>query len=391
MMSKELNILLNAVRFDVQGQTEFDQSNLSDSKKIDFQMLLRLAHYHGLVWQLTKFCKANKLLFTDDQVSMVRQLTMHETAHSMSADSQLLRLIEKLEGQDIDYAVLKGTAITAQFRRCNETKSRSSADIDLLVKTDQIDQALTVLAEMGYSPNDAHVSLKTAKFMSQHAKWVMRRDLNLSHGEHGKIDVDLHWRVTYPFSLPLDTEDIFSRLEQIRIEGKKANTLSFEDHFLLLCVHGYLDKFFLLKYLADIFYAMNHPRFDVEKMLLHAEKYGVGQHIKESCETASCFFSGHVVHSIENQSAYVKDVVTRFELQNSIPSRLFPAKPKWSLQDKLRYIAHQITTRSNQSYWWEPVLLRMKYDFKMIEQKPDNIPVFMWWPIGIVKKLFRQS
>ncbi len=391
-MSFELKVIIAAIKADFTGldQTkliEIGIENEIDIPQLNTSHLFELAHHHGCVWEVVAYCKFHQLL-DDDELQMARQLSMQSTMHAMHHEQQLVNILAIFDDIDIRYALLKGAAIYPQFRARSEQRSRQSADIDLLVEPRDISKAVNVLLEYDFHCDDSDQPLLLAKFVQQHEKWFKSRDLSFSLVDQSKPDlpthIDLHWQVAYPFSLPMITAEALDRAEQVDVQQRSADCLSFNDHFILLCIHGYLDRFFILKHLADIFWAKNHPRFDFQQILIQAQQYGVLKQVQSSCATADLFFD-----QTEKDDSYAQSVWQRYKQYAGKPPRMHPGNKKWHFKDKINYIRYQISTRSQSSSLFTPLIHRLKYDGVMVIQKPAGVPVWLWWGVAYIKKAFR--
>jgi hypothetical protein len=65
--------------------------------------------------------------------------------------------------------------------------------------------------------------------------------------------VELHWGfVDRQFSLPLDAEGLWGRLERVSLDGGTVPTLSPEDLLLILCMHGSVYLWERLGWTCDV-------------------------------------------------------------------------------------------------------------------------------------------
>jgi len=388
-ISLEMKLLLSAVNAEVVGieKSYFDIK----LKETNVEKILSLACIHGVVRQVALYCKFHQV-FTEQEQNELHQAGMFMAFKATAHEQQLLRLTTALEGSDIHYALMKGSVIQHQFGAPKLTDPfRISTDIDLLVQSHQLPETVKFLEDFTYKAKSQHV-VELADFVKQYPTWTKYRDIGFTAKDELAIDVDLHWQATHLFSLPLKTQEVFDRLEDVNINHKSIKTLSFNDHFLLICIHGYLDQFFILKYLVDIFWAINHPDFELDSVLFHAEKYGVKRHIEESIETAQYFFRDSLLdEDVNKKSPYVKAVLKRFVDYQGQPPRMFQEEfEPWSIKKKLCYVLHQIKTRSRRVAWWHPLIHHFKYDERMILAKKNTHPAAIGWPIAYLLKWVKR-
>ncbi len=382
-MLLELKVIIAAIKADFSG---LDQSELveweKETSQLDIPYLFELAHHHGCVWEVAAYCKFHQLL-DENQQQAAREFSMQSTVHSMRHEQQLTKVLEIFDDINIRYALLKGAAIYPQFRASSQQGSRQSADIDLLVDPKNISKVVNALLKEGFQCDDSNNALRIAEFVQQHEKWFKQRDLSLSLPDQS-ISIDLHWQVAYPFSLPMETMEVLTRTEKVIIQQRSVECLSFEDHFILLCIHGYLDRFFILKHLVDIYWAKHHPRFDFKTILDQAKRYGVAEQVRSTCATADLFFD-----QIETNNRYALSVWQRYEQHAGKPPRMHPGHGKWSYRDQIAYIQHQIQTRSQSASLFAPLVHRLKYDGSMLNAVPKGASVCLWWVVAYIKKVLK--
>lgn len=348
----------------------------------DRNILVRLAAKHGLIFPLYCFCKE----FYSEQSELVEHLHRRSIANVMEVSKtnrQLTDISIKLSEGNIRHAVLKGHSACKQFYSNIPNNWRPSVDIDILIDPKSLPEAVSLLASESYICN--YLDPKSiVDFVSVHPNWVAERDLGFSL--EGRRDIDLHWRVAHHFSLPINTADLLARCEKVEINDRDVPTLPFNEHFVLLCIHGYLDHFYTLKHLADIFFAIHHPRFDEQALRDLASKYGVLRQVEESIQAAQFFFSGQVCsQELHEQPQFVIDTYNRFITHEGCPPRMHPNKSEWSGKDRRDYIRHQIKTRSINLSPFSPILHRFKYHLSMIgnsgcnRKHPVRLVLYSWF------------
>jgi len=385
IVSPELEVLTLSVQAEVIG---LDNSHACTSlAKLDLNRLLNLACHHGVIRQVFAYCQFHELL-NEDEHAMFRQATMFMAVNATSLEQQLLKLTSLFDESSIAYALMKGPAIQRLFGDSQSKECfRNSVDIDLLVKPEDIPKAVAVIESLGYISQEKE-PMSVAEFTVKNSGLMKFRDI----GFHGKnevmADIDLHWKLAHTFSLPMLTSEVIGRATDIQVNHQRVKTLSFNNHFLLVCIHGYLDQFFVLKYLVDVYWAINHQDFDLDKILSHARHYGVEEQVKDSIATANVFFNSKQSDKKENQNSYSKKVRSRYVNSKDTPTRMYSTDRSWSVRDKVSYALYQVKTRSKNVFWWKPLLHHFKYDSAMIDKKPRGISAILWLPLAwILKRL----
>lgn len=180
------------------------------------------------------------------------------------------RLSRLLTEAGVDAIFVKGATLAMLAYRSLTLKT--SWDIDLLVAHRQIDLAITVLHEAGYSfadpnmfgPDDQH----------QLAKRV--RETSWTHAERGTT-VELHWGLADNPALLAGIGMASVRQRVAITEAHQVSTLNVPDLFVYLALHGTAHGWSRLKWLADIAALAEGPADDLSALLDHAHRRNAGR------------------------------------------------------------------------------------------------------------------
>jgi len=372
-MTPEILLLLHAVKF-------FQTGEKSNPSNIDFnpKRLLTLAKQHGLFIPLLYFAKVH----LPENRNLLDPLKIHfldQQLKTRKLNAQITSLSQALSQSAIPHAVLKGTAITHQLCSLKVEAWRPCVDLDILVAQTQLPKAVSTLQELGYASADYKKALSLSHFIAKQAHWVSARDMSFV-SPNALFPIDLHWHAAYPFSLPLETEQALLQTESFVIEQSQTATpteihvpaLAFELHFLLVCIHGYQDYFFRLKHLADVFFALHHPRFNQENVLSLAKDYGVDRQIEASIEAAHFFFDDAAdTEKLSEKSAFTQKMVAHFLEHKGTAFRIQSHANSWSTLGKWRYIQKQIHTKSQHASALAPILQRLKLKLSELDKIED--------------------
>ncbi|MFQ5558343.1 MAG: nucleotidyltransferase family protein [Acidimicrobiales bacterium] len=138
-------------------------------------------------------------------------------------DDMLLEAVEVLDAVGVDHRVLKGTALAHLVHL--EPSRREYGDIDLLVRAELLDVAVTALVAAGA---ERKLPALSSDFDRRFAKSVT---LGWRHG----TELDLHRTIAPgPFGLLVDPTDLWDRPSVLPIAGRRLLTLPLELHL----VHG---------------------------------------------------------------------------------------------------------------------------------------------------------
>lgn len=181
------------------------------------------------------------------------------------------RLQRGFDAAGIAVLTLKGTAL-AQLAY-GSLAYKHSRDIDLLVPAGRAEDALRLLEREGYAlsaPADALSEAQRRTVIPYGNEFALRR--------HGREPlVELRWRLTDNMRLVAGM-DAFAQPQTVALSGGAGlRTLSDENLFAYLCVHGASHAWSRLKWLADLNALIaNKGETDLERLYRHAQAAGSG-------------------------------------------------------------------------------------------------------------------
>jgi hypothetical protein len=148
--------------------------------------------------------------------------------------------------QQIDLRIFKGIplAITA----FGDPTLRDVGDIDLLVAEKDIFGAGEILRAEGYVRFEPRARLTARRLRSYIAH---QKDFSYEHPRGGLV-IDLHWRLFRNPFLPANAGLAEVGEDWVALGSERIPTLPAPTLLLYLCVHGALDGWLRLKWLADI-------------------------------------------------------------------------------------------------------------------------------------------
>jgi hypothetical protein len=160
--------------------------------------------------------------------------------------SHLLQLKRVFRDQAVDARIFKGIplAITA----FQDPTLRELGDIDLLVGEKDIFRVGDILRAHGYRRFEPRARLTPRRLRSYIAH---QKDFSYEHPGSG-IVIDLHWRLFRNLYLPANGGLAELGEEWLSLGSERIATLPVPRLLLYLCVHGALDGWLRLKWLADI-------------------------------------------------------------------------------------------------------------------------------------------
>ena len=239
VIGRELRLIIDACRAAIDG---LPLNPGEDSR--DWALVLRLARFHrvqGLVWQALA---ANAFTIPQDVASQLSDDARSIAHANLQAVVETERLLAAFQREDLPCLTVKGLALAARAYRTISTKS--SVDIDLLVREGELGRAAQLLSSLGYELAQPAVDLEQLK------RWHrLRKESTWTNATHNS-QVDLHTRLAdNPALIP--AIGIGSPRSDIEVvPGVLLASLADEELFAYLCVHGASSLWFRLKWITDL-------------------------------------------------------------------------------------------------------------------------------------------
>jgi len=165
----------------------------------------------------------------------LQQFSRHLTKINLQKQHDLLTILRRFESAGIPVILLKGAWLTHAVYEAPGL--REMADLDLMVRVEDLEQAVAALRELGY---------KTGRDLKDLDVEIQRKHHLPSFRREGAIMVELHWNITHEgrddFVPP---DELWERSREVRVGGARARTLSPEDMLLHLCLHITYQHMFL--------------------------------------------------------------------------------------------------------------------------------------------------
>lgn len=357
----------------------------------DEELLFNLGVRHSLLAWFLPYAKEFSVGSQELQHRIVSFLLKAGIKHQLQT-LELIKLSSLFKEHNIEYLILKGVTIEKQFYQ-GFIDSRYSDDIDILISPADLGKASQLLLTENYQQRDSSDLTRLSYFIEQYEVWFRWRDVGFKKQSMGKECIDLHWRIADNFTIPSKTKELLKQHMVIQVNGESIASLPFSNLFVHVCVHGYIDFFFRLRHLIDVYTAMQQPEFNLNEISEVAEAWGVLDKVLASMATAEDFFSDKMSYIPGSEStssdSYVRLVRQRFIDANGLPLRSHPNNAEWSLKDKLLHLINQIKFRSDNAWFFAPLLARCKYNHEMLLQWSPNDGALVTYPLAIAKRCFK--
>ena len=233
--------LLTCLRLD-QGEEQL--ARLQTLTAADWQMVVAQAHQYSVTPLLYSKLKnlPFRYLFPPASWQELHESYVTSAGRNLLLYRELAEILKALGPAGIPVILLKGLHLAKWIYP--EMALRPMADIDLLLRVDDLLQAASILQNQGYHFIRAfNMERELRKHQHIPALW-----------QPGKAPVELHWHIATPGSLPVvDPVGFFERAQPVEVAGAPGLLLSPEDLLLHTGYHLLQEEFILgLKRLYDI-------------------------------------------------------------------------------------------------------------------------------------------
>ena len=244
--SPEFDLVLACLRWP-QEIVDGDRIRSLAQQPIRWPHLLEIVDHHKVVPLFSRNLETFAPGYMPDEQAAVLRANRVANAHAcLGRIAELVALHRQFREQQIDHRIFKGIPLAiAAFQ---DPTMRDAGDIDLLVAEKDIFKAGEILESQGYMRFEPQARLTPRRLRSYLAH---QKDFSYEHPATGMV-IDLHWRLFRNSFLPAN-----ARIEEvgddwINLGSERIPTLPALRLLLYLCVHGALDGWLRLKWLADI-------------------------------------------------------------------------------------------------------------------------------------------
>ncbi|RMG05065.1 MAG: hypothetical protein D6726_02090 [Nitrospirae bacterium] len=170
-------------------------------------------------------------------------------------------ILSTLESSGIPAVVIKGNSLAKRIY--GDPNSRTSTDIDILIKREDAERAEDALLSLGLEPEE-DMPLRYCLSRIHHATY---------HHPETKQGVEIHWSFGIPYLFDLGSEDIWREVKR----DAEGLSLSDEMTLLMLLIHHHSHSFRELRILTDILWVLHRLKnrstgYRIEKLI---EKAGL--------------------------------------------------------------------------------------------------------------------
>jgi Uncharacterised nucleotidyltransferase/Transglutaminase-like superfamily len=214
---------------------------------IHWPFLLEIVHHHKVAPLFFRNLETFAGEHVPEETAAALRVSTEANARSCLRRSSHLQLLNRLfREQGIDVRIFKGLPLS--MTAFQDPTLRDLGDIDLLVAEKDIFGAGDILRAQGYRRFEPRAHLTPRRLRSYIAH---QKDFSYEHPAAGVV-IDLHWRLFRNRFLPANAGLDEVGIDCVVVDSERIPTLPVSRLLLYLCVHGALDGWLRLKWLADI-------------------------------------------------------------------------------------------------------------------------------------------
>jgi Uncharacterised nucleotidyltransferase len=168
-------------------------------------------------------------MVTESQREAATELHLESMVTVVLLERSMLMAVEVLESAGVQPRVLKGSAVA--HLDYAEAAMRPFIDVDLLIRPEQFDAAVTALVAAGYARN----------YPEPRPSFDRRFSKGVSFRGPDNCELDLHRTfVMGPYGLTLDLDQLWETSEDFTVAGRTLSALGSEARLLHACYHASL-------------------------------------------------------------------------------------------------------------------------------------------------------
>lgn len=215
------------------------------SSKLDWDRLMLAAQRHALLPLMHYHLSKLQLdLVPPAHAKQLKIVFQENVARNLVLMNELRSITEDLQSNGVESFPFKGPVLGLTVY--DDPGLRQSADLDIVVRPTDVDQAWECLTTRGY---------RLAKRLDpRQTRFLIRRQHSIQLvRDEGRLMVELHWRIAPKLFAPgFGAEDLWSKLKTINVKDIELRALPLEELLMTLCVHGARHLWERLSWVTDL-------------------------------------------------------------------------------------------------------------------------------------------
>lgn len=241
--SPEQQLLLRCAHL-YEGVDSADQAHRLLREITDWDYLFRLASSHGIAPLLLHFLHRINWQLPEPYAGRLRTESRERARQNLHLTAELLKLLDLFENNSVPAVAFKGPALASLLY--GGLASRDFCDLDILVHKQGVPRVKELMLAHGYRTD------LPANRAQEEAYLRTRHELHFTPPD-GTCLIEIHQAFLAPFySLRLDYDSLWQRLERKPFCGREILTLAPDDLLLALCAHATKHSWARLAWICDV-------------------------------------------------------------------------------------------------------------------------------------------
>ena len=213
-------------------------------RDVDWDFLIATAYQHRVLPLLYHTIRQMHVALPDVVIQRLRSAFHANAKRTLLLARELLRVMDDLRAHAIPSIPYKGPVLASLVY--GDVSLRQFGDLDIIVPVTHVMSARALLMSRGYRAEKEISEEELLALIKIDKDVVLFRD-------DQQISVEMHWGVTSERDpIRIRPESLWQNLETCSFGGRTIQTLTREDLFLILCIHGAKHSWERLSWLCDI-------------------------------------------------------------------------------------------------------------------------------------------
>ena len=361
---------------------------------IDWHSFHKIIVRHRLPLYLLKEM-LNNFSLSENVKKELKEYIKNKSIESFNQLNEMKIVSEAFKVNNTDILFLKGIVHSALFY--NDVIDRQARDIDILIHSNEVKKADSILTSLGYSKIRKEFDL-TPKQFNEFIKF--EKEIEYYHPGK-KIYIDLHWKLNNESDFDVNINDKAIRKNIVFPVDFEVNTMGFDYNLLYLFSHGGVSAWFRLIWLFDVAMALKkYPEYDWDAFISLSHEHGVKRSVLQGLLLVNKFWSIEIPPQINKMIEKDKLIIrnSRIPIKATVHSGVYFKDSMFSKMERRIYLA---TLKNNWLYVLKTILsfrLTTPYDW-MFLKLPDKLfflyyvlrPYFLFIRIIKRNKFYKTS
>ncbi len=278
-------------------------------QEIDWTVFIDIASTHRLIPLVYQSLSRLSVELPSEVDTFFRQRTRKLAMRNLEFSAELRKLSKILEDIDVEFLSYKGPTL-AQIAY-GDNSLRTFGDLDLFIRKQDFPTVKKVICENG---GGSHWKL-TEKQEKAVLKYYYEYPFFFGNRP---LLVEIHWAFMEAFfGFDYEKEDVFGRSQSVSIHGRNFQTLSNEDLFIILCVHGSKHYWKRLSWIYDIAKLIDARVINWDVVFMRAKKFGSLRMLGIGAYMAKDLFGAELPIEMEKEIEGDKNVTLLAEIMKS--------------------------------------------------------------------------